>query len=61
MGIFDELLGDIKVIRGEYKATKKTITASFSELASDVSGVKKEVRSTIEDVKIKSKPNNKKD
>lgn len=54
MGFLDELMGDIKVIRGEYKATKNTITSSFAGLAGDVTGVKKDVLSTVDDVKSKT-------
>lgn len=54
MGFLDELMGDIKVIRGEYKATKNSITSSFADLAGDVTGIKKEMRSTINEVKTKT-------
>lgn len=54
MGLFDEILGDIKIISGEYRATKKTIVSSFAELAGDANGLKNEVRSTINVVKTKT-------
>ena len=54
MGFLDELVGDIKLIRDEYQATKKTLTSSLTGLAGDVSGIKKDITDTVKDVKTKT-------
>lgn len=52
MGFFDEFVRDIRAISSEINATKKAVSSSFTELAQDVTGLKKDVHKTIETMRV---------